>query len=134
MQVEAVGKPLKYRLRTGEELLFRPGCPVDLPDESARALLKKAGTRVRVVPPTPVVIERVAENPKPVYWERAGPIIGPGIPEFMAKGGDGLTASYWVIVQFQGEPIWVNSIVLRSRRQFEQQIKPKPFERIKEPR
>ena len=49
MQLEATGKPLKYRLCTGEELLFQRGCPVDVPDKSARALLKQAGDRVRIV-------------------------------------------------------------------------------------
>ena len=49
MQLEAMGKPLKYRLRTGEELLLQPGCPVEVPDESARSLINKAGNRVRVV-------------------------------------------------------------------------------------
>ena len=49
MQLEAVGKPLKYRLRTGEELLLQPGCPVEVPDESALSLMSKAGNRVRVV-------------------------------------------------------------------------------------
>ena len=135
MQIEAMGRPIKYRLSTGEEILLKPGIPVELRDESARILLKQAGDLVRVVSPTPVVIETATENPRPVYWERVnGSIVGPGIPEFMAKVDDGPKDSYWVVAQFAGQPIWVNSIVLRSRRQFEQQIKPKPFERIKEPR
>ena len=50
MQIEATGKPLRYKLRSGEEVLLEPGCPVELPDESARSLLKQAGERVRIVP------------------------------------------------------------------------------------
>ena len=74
----------------------------------------------------PIVIEPAAENPKPVYWERTGLIVGPGTPEFLAKVGDGLTASYWILVQFDDRPIWINSIMLRSRRQFEQYVPLKP--------
>ena len=77
MQLEATGKPLKYRLRSGKEILFQPGCPVDVPDESARELLKKAGDRVRVVSPAPVVIESAHQNARPVYWERANGRIRP---------------------------------------------------------
>ncbi len=49
MQLEAVGTPLRYRLRTGQEIFLKPGVPVELPDTSARWLLNKAGHRVRVV-------------------------------------------------------------------------------------
>jgi hypothetical protein len=69
-----------------------------------------------------IVIEPAAENPRPVYWERADlSIVGPGWPEFLAKVGEGLLATYWVVAQFQGGPVWINSIVLRSKKAFEQQ-------------
>jgi len=69
-----------------------------------------------------IVIEPAPENPRPVYWERADlSIVGPGRPEFLAKVGEGLRATYWVVAQFQGVPVWINSIVLRSKKAFEQQ-------------
>ena len=82
----------------------------------------------------PIAIGPAAENPRPVYWERAGSIVGPGTPEFLAKVGDGPKASYWVVVRLEGEPVWVNSIMLRSKREYDCQTPLKPFERIKEPR
>ena len=69
-----------------------------------------------------VVIEPAAVNPRPVYWERADlSIVGPGRPEFLAKVGTGATERFWVIVEFQGQPAWVRSDQLRSRKAFEQQ-------------
>ena len=83
----------------------------------------------------PIVIEPAHPNARPVYWERAdGRIYGPGTPEFLARAGDGSMTTYWVVVNYSGQPIWVNTTVLRSKRQFEHQIMPTPFERIKEPR
>jgi hypothetical protein len=71
-----------------------------------------------------IVIDPVTSNPRPVYWERADlSIVGPGRPEFLAKVGEGLRATYWVVAQFQGAPVWINSIVLRSKKAFEQQAK-----------
>jgi len=134
MQLEATGKPLRYKLRSGEEILLEPGCPVELSKESARSLFKQAGERVRIVTPDPIVIDSVAENAKPIYWERAGSIVGPGRPEFLAKVGDGEKTSFWIVAQFEGEEIWVNSIMLRSKREFDGQIPLRPFERIREPR
>lgn len=79
-----------------------------------------------------IVIDSTAANPRPVYWERADlSIVGPGRPEFLAKVGEGLRATYWVVAQFQGVPVWINSIMLRSKKAFEQQpevrvVKPVP--------
>lgn len=78
-----------------------------------------------------IVIEPAAENPRPVYWERADlSIVGPGRPEFLAKVGEGPRATYWVVAQFQGVPVWINSIVLRSKKAFEQQAKVRVVEPI----
>jgi hypothetical protein len=60
-------------------------------------------------------------------------IVGPAMPEFLAMVGIGPKASFWVLAQFQGLPVWINSAVLRSKRQFEQQVTPKPVELIREP-
>ena len=78
-----------------------------------------------------IVIESAAANPRPVYWERADlSIVGPGRPEFLAKVGEGLRATYWVVAQFQGVPVWINSIMLRSKKAFEQQAEVRVVEPI----
>jgi len=82
-----------------------------------------------------IVIESAAANPRLIYWERADlSIVGPGRPEFLAKMGEGPQASYWVVAQFEGLPVWINSVVLQSKREFERQVPPKPVELVREPR
>ena len=129
MRLEATRQALRYRLKSGQEFLLKPGCPVDIPDEAAQSLLTKAGDQVRVVPE--VTIEPAHPNARPVYWERGtGEIAGPAQPEFLAKAGD----TFWVVCQFQGVPVWVNADRLRSQQAFERQVKPKIVELVKEPR
>lgn len=48
MWVEAINGPLRYRW-PGGEVLLEPGRPVDLPDERAEKLLKKAVGKIRRV-------------------------------------------------------------------------------------
>jgi hypothetical protein len=83
-----------------------------------------------------VTIESAATHARPIYWERqsTGEILGPATPEFLAMVGTGPKAQYWVVAEFQGLSVWINSVVLRSKRQFDQQIKPRVVERIQEPR
>ncbi len=81
--------------------------------------------------PAPIVIEPAAPNARPVYWENAdGVILGPAIPEFLAQVGQ----HFWVIVQYDEAPRWIRSDRLRNKQAFERQVKPIPFERIKEVR
>jgi hypothetical protein len=69
-----------------------------------------------------ITVEPAAANARPVYWERAdGSIVGPAVPEFLAKVGTGLTASYWVVCQLHGQSVWVLTDRLRSRKAFEEQ-------------
>ena len=127
MQLEATGKPLKYRLRSGKEILLQPGCPVEVPDDSARSLITKAGDRVRVVSPAPVTIEPASSTARPVFWERAdGRIYGPGTPEFLARAGD----EFWIVTTFEAQPRWIRSDRLRSRKAFEQQAEVREVELI----
>jgi hypothetical protein len=49
MLVEATKEPIKYKLKTGKEVMLRPGVPTELPDEAANQLLKKAPDKVRRV-------------------------------------------------------------------------------------
>ena len=69
-----------------------------------------------------IFIEPAAPNARPIFWERATGIAGPAHPEFLAMTGRGPRASYWVVAQFEGLPIWINSLQLRSKRQFEHQV------------
>jgi hypothetical protein len=82
----------------------------------------------RATPPIDVAIEPAATNAKPIFWERVsiGEILGPAIPEFLARGGEGPTATFWVVAQFDGLPVWINSTQLRSRREFDAQARPAP--------
>ena len=86
--------------------------------------------------PLDVTIQPASSTARPIYWERAdGRIYGPAVPEFLAQVGVGLnTTDFWIVARFEGRPIWINSMVLRSKQAFEQQVAPKIFERIKEPR
>ena len=49
MHLEAIGKSFRFRLLTGEKVRFQPGVPIDLPEPSAKSLLKLAGDKVRIV-------------------------------------------------------------------------------------
>lgn len=135
MLVEAIGKPMCYRWPEGEVQLV-PGQPVDLPEERALRLLAKAPGKVKVVSwSSDVVIEPAAPNARPVYWERGdGHIYGPAVPEFLAKVGTGATDRFWVIVEYQGQAIWVRSDRWRSRKAFETQPTLRTVEPIREPR
>jgi hypothetical protein len=82
-----------------------------------------------------IICEPAHRDARPVYWQRAtGEIVGPAKPEFLAKVAEGPKSSFWVVAQFQGQPIWINSAVLRSRQAFETQVRPTVMERIREPR
>ena len=129
MLLEATSRPIRYRLNDGRELVMEPGVPVELPDLAGRRLLQKAGGKVRLVSQSSdVVLDLAAPNARPVYWKRVTGIVGPAQPEFLAMVGCGSKASYWVVAQFEGLPVWINSLQLRSKRQFEQQVPLKAVE------
>ena len=79
-----------------------------------------------------VVIEPAATNARQVYWERATGIVGPAQPEFLAMVGTGLGASYWVVAQFEGAPVWINAAALRSKQAYATQVLPVVVELIHE--
>ncbi len=109
----------------------------DLVQRALQLLSPPISTTASVTPPAAeaVVIERAAPTASPVYWERGdGSIVGPAQPEFLAMVDNGLRASYWVIALYAGQPVWIKSIVLRSKKAFEQQVTPKPVQWIREPR
>ncbi|THJ23578.1 MAG: hypothetical protein CAF45_007850 [Nitrospira sp. CG24E] len=81
------------------------------------------------------IIEPAHPTAKPVYFLRNdGVIHGPATVTNLAKVGSGETATYWVIVEFQGQASWVRSDRLRTRKQFEAQHRPQMVEFVKEPR
>jgi hypothetical protein len=80
-----------------------------------------------------IVIESAAVHTRLIYWERADlSIAGPAQPEFLAQVGTGPRTSYWVVAQFEGGPVWINSVVLRSRQAFEHQATRIAFDRVSE--
>jgi hypothetical protein len=80
-----------------------------------------------------IVIESASPTARPIFWERGdGAIVGPAQPEYLAKVGEGLNSSYWVVAQFEGLPIWINSAVLRSKRDFETQVRLTAVELVKD--
>jgi len=73
----------------------------------------------------PCQIEVCRPTAHPIYWAKGdGSIWGPARPEFLAREGMDPKASYWIVVQFEDRPVWINSTVLRSKQAFERQGKP----------
>ena len=120
MQLEAFGRPLRYRLRSGDQFVLRPGQPVDLPEDAARTLLRQAGDRVRVV--GDMVKEPAAADARPIYWESENGIWhGPVKPEFLGRIGIHPNEEFYVIVIYQGITYPILADRLRSRQAFEDQ-------------
>lgn len=122
---------LRVKLPSGEVLL-RPGCPVQFSQDEGRRLLDKAPGKVRVAEPSPIVLEPASATARPIYWERSGSIIGPAITEFLAKAGEGPTTTFWVVALHEGAPTWINAVMLRSKKQFENQRTLKSTELIRD--
>lgn len=78
MLLEATGKPLRYKLRSGDEVLLEPGRPVDMPDGAARSLLKQAGERVRVVPYEAVPVIQPGDTTDVTRMRESSSTIRPG--------------------------------------------------------
>lgn len=57
----------------------------------------------------------------PVYWfsESTGRILGPAVPECVAKVGEGPGATFWIVLTHEGQTRWIRADRLRSRRDFE---------------
>jgi hypothetical protein len=71
MQLEVTGQPIRYRLKTGEEVTLRPGVPMELPDQAATQLLRKAPGKVRAVAGDPILAVHPGSR---VTWE--SPLFG----------------------------------------------------------
>lgn len=123
-----VAAPLRVKLKAGD-LGLVPGTTVDLPTDIAYQLLRQLPHQVRCLRPE-IELEPAAAGARPVYWETAdGHILGPAVPEYLARVTENGRDTFWVIVLYDGLPRWVQSDYLRSRRAFETQ----PTFRIEEP-
>jgi len=62
--------------------------------------------------PEGIQIEPAARNAKAIYWETGtGRILGPAVPEFLARDG----STFWISTAFEGQIRWINADRLRSR-------------------
>lgn len=76
-----------------------------------------------------VVIEPAAPNARPIYWETGtGQILGPAVPEFLARDG----RTFWISMTFEEQIRWINADRLRSRQAFEEQVQSTKVELVKE--
>lgn len=109
MLIEATGKPIRFRLRDGQEVLLKPGVPVALPEASARCFLEKAGAKVRLTVLTP--IPPLQAGWLVVYRDRTGRLRG-GVDERDAGTvqtccWDGQT---WMVTVRNGTPVPLHRI------------------------
>jgi hypothetical protein len=122
--------------QNGRVTTWHPGQHMTLSQEKARRVLDRVGGKVRVLEGDASPIERQPARPqpqaKPVYWLRQslGAIVGPATVEFVTQTEEGLTSQYWVAVVHEGLPLFVDSIWLRSKRQFDLQVVPQVVELV----
>jgi hypothetical protein len=129
MWIEAL-VPIQVKVG-GQLVLLTAGQRIDLPKEKAERLLAQATSRVRPASPWPesdqsgsIVIDPPNEKARPIYFENVfGRIVGPIIPEFLAKVGN----DFWIVSTFHGDAIWINSDRLRSKAAFENQASDPPM-------
>lgn len=136
MKIECTGAPFVYKW-PGGEVRLEPGRPIDLSPERAAKLLAKAPGRARLVERAEtVVIESDDTDANTIYFYRgsAGAILGPARVQFVSKVGEGSAAQFWVFVTLDGLPISLNSTQLRSRKEYETQVRLRPVELVREPR
>jgi hypothetical protein len=87
MKVECIGKGFVYTW-PGGRVTLEPGKPVDLPDERATRLLRKAGNRVRLV------LSPIQPGDQ-ITWTRADGTTPIGLVDCLHVDVDGIT---WVFV------------------------------------
>ena len=125
MLIEAIQRPIQYRLLDGSNIRLAPGYPVDLPEEQARTLLTKAPDRVRLATAQQTEREEFLVEPSvcksPVYWESMdGPIRGPATVTHMATEttARGLKR-FWLCITYGDSWSWIHEDLLRSRAAFD---------------
>jgi hypothetical protein len=79
-------------------------------------------------PPKGIQIEPAPLDARAIYWETGtGRILGPAIPEFLARDGD----SFWISSTFEQAIWWINADRLRSKKAFSEQREIKEVELIR---
>jgi hypothetical protein len=127
MLIEATKHPIRYTMLDGRQVCLAPGCPVDLPEERAQALLTKAPDRVRLVAPRVKTSETFLVEPAscqhPVFWESHDKrILGPGLVTHVAKETRSThSIRFWLCVAYGGSWRWIHESLLRSRAKYEAQ-------------
>jgi hypothetical protein len=113
MRIEAL-KVLRVKL-PDRVVLLRPGITVDLDDEQALRLMRKAPHAVRGVD--------VQVEPGPqrlAYWEDRRGIIKPGVVVWLGKVSD----RFWVWIESESDGgRWIHESLLRSKASYEAQHK-----------
>jgi hypothetical protein len=91
--------------------------------------LKRFDPAQSAAPQSHTVIEPASQNARPIYWESGdGRILGPAIPEFLARDG----RTFWIVTTLEGQIRWINADQLRSKKAFEQQKPLRDVELIRE--
>src|SRR5262245_28024258 len=90
MHLEATRKPIRYRLKTGEEVTLRPGVPMELPDHAATQLLKKAPDQVRRIGS-----DLTIQPGDSITWQRADGSQHTGTVDFLHTDPDGRVWAYY---------------------------------------
>lgn len=73
-------------------------------------------------------IQPAPSTAKAIFWETGtGRILGPAVPEFLARDGN----AFWISTTFDGQIRWINSDRLRSRKAFEEQAEVREVELIR---
>jgi hypothetical protein len=93
MLLEATHSPLRYRLKTGEEVTLRPGVPMELPDQAATQLLKKAPAMVRRVTCVPDIRPGAC-----ITWEGADLSVRHGRVDFLHTDGIGAAWAFCALL------------------------------------
>lgn len=92
------------------ESVYVPGGTTPPPEPPA--------SRIRAV--ADLKIEPAASDAKAIYWQAStGRILGPAVPEFLARDG----STFWISTTFNGQILWIDADRLRSRKAFERQPK-----------
>lgn len=73
-------------------------------------------------------IQPAAPNSRAIYWETGdGSILGPAVPEFLARDG----GAFWISTTFDGQIRWINADRLRSQKAFLNQREVREVELIR---
>ncbi len=106
MLVEATEQQVRFRLRDGQDIVLRPGVPVEVSPDLAGKILAKVGGKVRVVSRLPVLPHGCL-----IYWRGAdGHDRGPAVIEDVVQDERHV---HWVRVEYEGQMRWISERILQ---------------------